>query len=202
MYVATSSHVAPVVATCTSLLPGAGGAAHARSVSGLGDHEQMNDPATAPPFPPPARRPSPLTRWRQLPADERALALRLLWLLPLIDLSLRSAGFQRSRGWLSRFLPSEGVLLDVSPESLADAQRLAWLARAVGARSPWRTSCLRQALAVWLLLRRRRLPAELKIGVVRRAPPFQAHAWVELAGVALDPAAAEHAAFPGLPPTP
>lgn len=159
----------------------------------------MSEPETSPPKSSPAQRPSPLARWRQLPADERALALRLLWLLPLIDLSLRSAGFQRSRGWLSRFLPSEGVLLQVSPESLADAQRLAWLARAVGARSLWRTSCLRQALAVWLLLRRRRLPAELKIGVIRREAPFQAHAWVELGGVALDPEAAAHAAFPPLP---
>ena len=165
----------------------------------IGDHSLMTDQETDPAQLPPAQRPSPLARWRQLPADERALALRLLWLLPLIDLSLRSAGFQRSRGWLSRLLPSEGVLLEVSPASLADAQRLAWLARAVGARSLWRTSCLRQALAVWLLLRRRRLPAELKIGVVRRAPPFQAHAWVELGGVALDPEAAAHAAFPPLP---
>lgn len=165
----------------------------------IGDHGQMSECESKPPNPAPAKRPSLLARWHQLPRDERALALRLLWLLPLIDVSLRSAGFQRSRAWLARFLPREGVLLDVSPASLAEAQRLAWLARAIGARSPWRTSCLRQALAVWLLLRRRRLPAELKIGVIRRDPPFQAHAWVELDGVALDPEAAAHAAFPPLP---
>ena len=87
----------------------------------------------------------------------------------------------------------------VDAAAAAGAERLAWLARAVGARSPWRTSCLRQALAVWWLLRRRRLPAELKIGVIRRDPPFQAHAWVELDGVALDPEAAAHVAFPPLP---
>ena len=159
----------------------------------------MTEQEADPPQPPIAQRPSLLARWRQLPADERALALRLLWLLPLMDVMLRTAGFQRSRGWLSRFVPSEAPLLEFDPDALAAAQRLAWLARAVGARSPWRTSCLRQALAVWLLLRRRRLPAELKIGVVRRAPPFQAHAWVELGGVALDPEAAAHAAFPLLP---
>ena len=159
----------------------------------------MSEPETSPPKSSSARRPSPLTRWRQLPADERALALRLLWLLPLIDVSLRTAGFQRSRGWLARFVPSGVPLTEVSPDALAAAERLSWLARAVGARSPWRTSCLRQALAVWLLLRRRRLPAEVKIGVIRRDPPFQAHAWVELDGVALDPEAAAHAAFPPLP---
>ena len=142
---------------------------------------------------------SPFQRWRGLAADERLLVLGLLWLLPLIDLSLRSVGFQRSRGWLARFVPAEARLLEVDGEAIAGAQRLAALARAIGARSPWRTSCLRQALAVWWLLRRRRLPAELRIGVIRREAPFQAHAWVELGGVALDPEAAAHAAFPRLP---
>ncbi len=161
----------------------------------------MAEPETNPPRSSPARRASLLARWRQLPADERRLALRLLWLLPVIDLSLRTAGFQRSRRWLARWVPSEARPLQVNPDVLAGAQRMAALARAVGGRSVWRTSCLRQALAVWLLLRRRQLPAELKIGVVRRAPPFQAHAWVELGGIALDPEAAAHAAFPSLPPT-
>ncbi len=142
---------------------------------------------------------SPLKRWWQLPSPERWLALRLLVLLPLIDLSLRSIGFQRSRAWLSRLAPPEVATVAVDRDAVAAAQRLAGLARSVGARSPWRTSCLRQALAVWWLLRRRRLPAELKIGVIRRDPPFQAHAWVELDGVALDPEAAAHVAFPPLP---
>jgi transglutaminase-like putative cysteine protease len=144
---------------------------------------------------------TPLQRWRQLPADERRLALRLLWLLPLIDLSLRGLGFQRSRGWLARFAHTDAAA-PVDSAALTAAQRLAWLARAIGARSPWRTSCLRQALAVWLLLRRRGLPAEIRIGVVRRDPPFQAHAWVELGDVALDPEAAAYKAFPAIPHPP
>lgn len=164
----------------------------------------MSEPEseTAPPSSPPTRRPSLLARWRQLPAGERWLAVRLLLLLPVIDLSLRTLGFQRSWAWLARFAGGDRALQAVDAPALAHAERLAELARAVGARSPWPTSCLRQALAVWLLLRRRQLPAELKIGVIRREAPFRAHAWVELGGVALDPEAAAHAPFSPLPAPP
>jgi hypothetical protein len=162
----------------------------------------MTDPANDRPAAPAQQPPARFTRWRQLAVDERLIAVRLLFLLPVIDLSLRSVGFQRSWAWLARFAPAETAMGTVNADAAAAAARLAWLARAIGARSPWRTSCLRQALAVWWLLRRRRLPAELKIGVIRRNPPFQAHAWVELDGVALDPDAAAHQAFPSLPSTP
>lgn len=134
-------------------------------------------------------------RWRALPPPERALAWRLLLLLPLIDVSLRLMGFQRTWSWLARCAPAPGVVrvaADVAPV------RLAWLTRAVGARSPWPTTCLRQALALWCLLRRRGHPARLKIGVIRRIAPFQAHAWVELDGSALDPEVAAGAMFPPL----
>jgi hypothetical protein len=163
----------------------------------------MTKPGTNPPRSTPDRRPpSRLTRWRQLPAPERLLALQLSLLLPIVDLSLRVVGFQRTWGWLARFARRNCPGLAPEEADIAAAGRLAELARAVGARSPWPASCLRQALTVWLLLRRRRLPAELKIGVQRRNAPFQAHAWVELGGVALDPTAAAHQPFPDLPSTP
>lgn len=54
---------------------------------------------------------------------------------------------------------------------------------AVGRRSP-DSSCLPEALAGWALLRRRRLPATLHLGVRRpgRARAIDAHAWVESSG--------------------
>lgn len=42
---------------------------------------------------------------------------------------------------------------------------------------PWHPTCLRQALAVRWMLRRRRIPSQCHMGVVRVAP-FEAHAWV------------------------
>lgn len=49
---------------------------------------------------------------------------------------------------------------------------------------PRRALCLEQSLALTWLLRRRGVPAELRIGV--QARPFYAHAWVEVDGRALN----------------
>lgn len=146
-----------------------------------------------------ASRKSLYRGWSGLPPGERALAGRLALLLPLIDLSLRLLGFQRTWGWLVRFVPASAPNV-ADPGDFKFAQRAAHIARAVGARSPWRTTCLRQALVLWLLLRRRGLDAQLKIGVIRREAPFMAHAWVELAGVPLDPEVPAGAVFPPLVP--
>jgi len=167
----------------------------------MGDHCRMSEQPAHSHGSPPRRPPSLLTRWRQLPASERLQAAQLLILLPVIDLSLRMVGFQRSWAWLAHFTRPRLTLQAPDAATMPAAARLAELARAVGARSPWPASCLRQALAVWVLLRRRQLPAELRIGVQRGSAQFQAHAWVELDGVALDPAAAAHSAFPNLPDT-
>jgi hypothetical protein len=49
---------------------------------------------------------------------------------------------------------------------------------------PRRALCLEQSLALCWLLRRRSVPAELRIGV--QPLPFQAHAWVEVGGCAIN----------------
>jgi hypothetical protein len=49
---------------------------------------------------------------------------------------------------------------------------------------PRRALCLEQSLALVVLLRRRGVPAELKIGV--QPLPFLAHAWVEVEGRAIE----------------
>ena len=49
---------------------------------------------------------------------------------------------------------------------------------------PGRARCLEQSLALYVLLRRRGVPAELKLGV--QPYPFNAHAWVELNGSPLN----------------
>jgi hypothetical protein len=49
---------------------------------------------------------------------------------------------------------------------------------------PARALCLEQSLALSVLLRRRGVAAELRIGA--QALPFRAHAWVEVAGQAIN----------------
>jgi len=59
-------------------------------------------------------------------------------------------------------------------------------------RSPFRGSCLEVSLAALGLLRSLGYPARLVIGVERTAAPVEAHAWIEIDGVSLDPGSAPY----------
>lgn len=48
------------------------------------------------------------------------------------------------------------------------------------------TSCLEESLTLWHLLRMQGYEAKLRIGVRKSAGKFEAHAWVEHQGIALD----------------
>jgi hypothetical protein len=47
-------------------------------------------------------------------------------------------------------------------------------------------TCLHRSLTLWWLLRRQGVASELRIGVRKEQGRFEAHAWVERAGVALN----------------
>lgn len=122
--------------------------------------------------------------WRALPGRDRRLLLRLMVLLPLMQLGLRVAGYARVRTWCERWanrVPRRAVM----PDDLAAAKRLAELAEIAGRHSLVTATCLRQALVVSTLLQRRGLDARLQIGVQHTGERFGAHAWVDLEGVAL-----------------
>lgn len=59
-------------------------------------------------------------------------------------------------------------------------ERTAYHVAVAAAFFPGRAVCLEQSLSLYVLLRRRGVPAQLKLGV--QAYPFYAHAWVELDG--------------------
>lgn len=87
-----------------------------------------------------------------------------------------------------------------TPRPPVDASRLAELARSLAARLLPPGSCLPQALALCRTLRRRGIPARVRLGVARNAERFAAHAWVEVDGRPLDPLATAHHPLPPLPP--
>lgn len=61
-----------------------------------------------------------------------------------------------------------------------------WLAvQRIADRLPVETTCLPRSLSLWLMLRRRGLRAELRVGVAGGREDFLSHAWVELDGVAV-----------------
>lgn len=123
------------------------------------------------------------------------MLLVLMALQPMLSLSLRVQGYVRTRRMVEA-LGRHPAPHAASPGELATAERLAQLANIAGRRGPVATTCLRQALVVHGLLRRRGLQPELKLGVGRR--PGQAadmHAWVELDGVPLAQPELRHRAF-------
>ncbi len=96
--------------------------------------------------------------------------------LVAVKLGLVLAGFGRTfaaASWLVRGRARTAV----TPTVLAGAVRRVAL---VAAFYPGRALCLEQSLTLWLLLRRRGIDADLRLGV--QPYPFGAHAWVEHRG--------------------
>lgn len=64
---------------------------------------------------------------------------------------------------------------------------------AAARHSPFPSTCLERSLAIWWLLRRLGVMAQLRIGVQKDDGKFAAHAWVERDGVAVaEPEAPHH----------
>lgn len=84
------------------------------------------------------------------------------------------------------------------PAPAADCVRAVRRARTYGL---FRGNCLSQSLALLWLLRRAGHAGRLRIGVKSEAGRLFSHAWVELDGETIDPAAiaSEYVVFSGLP---
>jgi len=137
-------------------------------------------------------------QWRALSRDERRLLVGLVFLLPAIGVALRLLGFRRTSRLLGGSAGSAATSANISAESQAVAMRLGQLVSIASRHGPYAATCLRQSLALSWLLRRRGLPAEVRVGVGKNDGRVLAHAWVELAGRVINdhPAiAAEYAAY-------
>jgi hypothetical protein len=102
---------------------------------------------------------------------------RCLMLLALCDAALRVLGFARTlrcARWLARN-SSAGTDQVIQPtlHNILIATAL----------YPGRSKCLEQSVASFVLLRRRGIPVDLRMGV--QPYPFYAHAWLDLNGAPL-----------------
>jgi hypothetical protein len=76
------------------------------------------------------------------------------------------------------FSLGEHHLLPIASQ-LKTAQRIGWAVQATAPHAPWQSLCLAQALAAAAMLRRRRLPGTLYLGVARGEDrKAHAHAWL------------------------
>jgi hypothetical protein len=66
----------------------------------------------------------------------------------------------------------------------------------VAGQLPWHTTCLERAVAAKWMLRRRRVPTTLYLGVRRAGPALVAHAWLRSGPAIVTGGAEESATYP------
>lgn len=116
---------------------------------------------------------------------ERRVIAEAALLIGVLRPALRVAGIRRVQRMLSALLPA-----DVSPDGARDANRCraAAISRLVdtAARYTVTNTCLHRSLALWWLLGRRGVPSQIRMGTRRLHGRFEAHAWVECAGLVVN----------------
>jgi hypothetical protein len=120
--------------------------------------------------------PSPLRRFAALPGPDRALLARAAAWVVLARLALWALPYRRTRELADRYAR-------VTPRGRRRAapERTAWAVEATARRIP-RATCLTQALAAEVMLRRAGHLPQVHIGVAKDRAAIEAHAWLELDG--------------------
>ena len=126
-----------------------------------------------------------LRRFSALERTAQALFLRALVMLPFVGLSLKFRGFDATRSTLRK------TLLRIRPQTDSDSidKQISLTAHMVNAADRHglvHPSCLVKSLTLWWLLGRQGIVSQLRVGVRKEAGDFQAHAWVQREGTALN----------------
>lgn len=137
---------------------------------------------------------SPLRKWLRLSSGERRLLLGAWLLLGTIRVALWLLPFRVVHRRLARTQPSSARF---------SIEQIGWAVAVASVYLPFAT-CLPQALAAQVLLRRNNHAADLKIGVARdERGRLEAHAWVESAGrIVIGGSAGSVARYTPLPAVP
>ncbi len=120
------------------------------------------------------------TSWR-----DRLVQIQAGLLIPIVEVWMRKRSFRSCQEGLIRI----AVLFPKfsSPPSVERAQSIAALVDTGNKRySLYIADCLTRSLVLQFMLRRRNIPATLRLGVRTITGQFEAHAWVEYEGSALN----------------
>lgn len=133
--------------------------------------------------------------WRLDPA-RRGIVLEAAAALIATWAGLRLSSFRGWKSVLGLFVPrTDSPSSTFQADLLAMARMIAQMESSAARYLFFTPNCLEQSLALWWLLRRRGIEAELRIGGRKEAGRFEAHAWVEVPGAIFDNAAGEHHHF-------
>jgi hypothetical protein len=125
-------------------------------------------------------------RFRALDREARRLFFRAAALLPFVGMSLRTRGYKKTQAWLQKRLERRNVAaLDAGSRGEL-VHKTCRMVRAAEHNGLTRCTCLEESLALWYLLGRQNISSRIRIGVRKQAGKFEAHAWVECEGEALN----------------
>ena len=128
----------------------------------------------------------PLQRYSGLDSQSQRIFWRAAILLPLVRASLRIRGYNQTYSSLQKRLRSDVPAPLAQFTMQEEARKTCRMVHAAMRYSPLKFTCLEESLTLWFLLRKQGICSRLRIGVRKTNEKFEAHAWVELAGKALN----------------
>src|SRR5271165_3595507 len=128
----------------------------------------------------------PFQRYKALDSEARKLFRRAAVLLPFVGVSLRLRGYRKTQEWLQVRLERGRAVLPMPATSKVIVEKTCRMVRAAVHYAMPRAGCLEESLTLWYLLALQGISASVRIGVPKQTDHFEAHAWVEHEGVALN----------------
>jgi hypothetical protein len=124
-------------------------------------------------------------RFAVLSSSDRWDLLRAFAWITLVDLGLRTVGFQRLVRQ-ARAGSTRPELAESGSQAHRRAHRYAHWIDVAARHHLVEARCLHRSLALHHWLRSEGLPSELRIGVHKAGDELKAHAWIELAGCVIN----------------
>ena len=112
---------------------------------------------------------------------------KAVFMLPMTALGLRLMGFNFVQSALSLGLPAPVYSTDA--RSMVKAQQIAKMVRVAAVYGLFGATCLPQSMVLWRFLQGQGIECHLRLGARSENGNLEAHAWVEVDGVALNEAA-------------
>lgn len=101
-------------------------------------------------------------------------------LLGVMRAAILGVRFERIAAWLG-LSARVGTPIPLTEQQTSQAELVSWALHVAAPRTLWQSACLAQSLACASMLRRRRIPGILYLGLTRNpepGQPFLAHAWL------------------------